>query len=70
VRGSRPTEGPKLLTPLLSQPKSESDFGLLKLPNSSKPEFGWEKEQTEFADCPEFALWEYALAAQDGRMQE
>ena len=34
----------------LSQPKSDvSDFGQLEVPNSGKPEFGWEREQTEFA---------------------
>jgi hypothetical protein len=28
----------------LSQPKSDSsDFGRLKVPNSGKPEFGWER---------------------------
>ena len=42
------TERPKPLTPSLSQPKSDlSDFGQLKVPNSGKPEFGGEREQTE-----------------------
>jgi len=41
------------LTPPLSQPKSDiSDFGRLKMPNSGKPEFGWEREQTERAARP------------------
>ena len=32
----------------LSQPKSDiSDFGHLRVPNSGKPEFGWEREFTE-----------------------
>ena len=32
----------------LSQPKSDvSDFGQLEVPNSGKPEFGWEREHTE-----------------------
>src|SRR5713226_5118377 len=26
-----------------------SDFGHLRVPNSGKPEFGWEREQTELA---------------------
>jgi precorrin-8X/cobalt-precorrin-8 methylmutase len=48
---------PKPLTPPLSQPKSDiSDFGQLKVPNSGNalgnPEFGWEREPTEFADTP------------------
>jgi hypothetical protein len=48
VRGLPAIERPKPLTPPLSQPKSDiSDFGHSKVPNSDKPEFGSEREQTE-----------------------
>ena len=48
--GTGKTERLKPLTPPLSQPKSDlSDFGQLKVPNSGKPEFGWEREPTESA---------------------
>src|SRR5258705_8466477 len=47
------TDRPKPLTPPLSQPKSDlSDFGHHNVPNSGKPEFGWEKEQTESVARP------------------
>ncbi len=53
MRGLGSIERPKPLTPPLSQPKSDiSDFGQFKVPNSGKPEFGWEREPTESVARP------------------
>src|SRR6266508_3611310 len=53
VRGLGSIERPKPLTPPLSPPKSDiSDFGQFKVPNSGKPEFGWEREPTESVARP------------------